>query len=113
MTFQQIATLMMTAAVLAGLPASAALAQEDVPSVQPGGHKYSPYPEQNFPNRVFFGDTHLHTSYSADAGMVGNTLGPEDAYRFVGSGVQATAARRTAAITARPITSRWMSLVPS
>jgi hypothetical protein len=44
--------------------------------------KYSPYPEQNFPNQVFFGDTHLHTSYSTDAGMVGARLGPEDAYRF-------------------------------
>ena len=44
--------------------------------------KYSPYPQQDFPDRVFFGDTHLHTSYSADAGMIGNTLGPEDAYRF-------------------------------
>ena len=44
--------------------------------------KYSPYPEENFPNQVFFGDTHLHTGYSTDAGMVGCTLGPEDAYRF-------------------------------
>ena len=43
---------------------------------------YSPYPEEDFPNRVYFGDTHLHTSYSTDAGMVGNTLGPEEAYRF-------------------------------
>ena len=43
--------------------------------------RYSPYPEQDFPNRVFFGDTHLHTSYSTDAGMIGNTLGPEEAYR--------------------------------
>jgi hypothetical protein len=43
---------------------------------------YSPYPDQTFPNRVFFGDTHLHTSYSTDAGMIGNTVGPEDAYRF-------------------------------
>ena len=44
--------------------------------------EYSPYPEQNYPNSVYFGDTHLHTSYSTDAGMVGCTLGPEDAYRF-------------------------------
>lgn len=44
--------------------------------------KYSPYPKKTFPNRVFFGDTHLHTSYSTDAGMIGNTLGPEEAYRF-------------------------------
>ncbi len=43
--------------------------------------KYSPYPEQTFPNRVYFGDTHLHTSYSTDAGMVGCTLTPEDAFR--------------------------------
>jgi len=43
--------------------------------------EYSPY-LQDYPNQVFFGDTHLHTSYSADAGFVGTTLGPEDAYRF-------------------------------
>ena len=44
--------------------------------------RYSPYPGQDFPNQVFYGDTHLHTSYSTDAGLVGCTLGPEDAYRF-------------------------------
>ncbi len=43
---------------------------------------YSPYPGEDYPNQVFFGDTHLHTSYSTDAGMIGNTLGPDDAYRF-------------------------------
>jgi len=50
----------------------------------PTGKKidYSPYPKETFPNNVYFGDTHLHTSYSTDAGMVGNTLGPEEAYRF-------------------------------
>jgi len=58
-----------------------ALAQ-DAPPAQPGKRKYSPYPAQTFPNRVLFGDTHLHTSYSTDAGMIGNTLGPEQAYRF-------------------------------
>lgn len=35
-----------------------------------------------FPTQVFFGDTHLHTAYSADAGMAGATLGPEEAYRL-------------------------------
>jgi hypothetical protein len=43
---------------------------------------YSPYPQQKFPNQVYFGETHLHTSFSTDAGMVGNTLGPDDAYRI-------------------------------
>ena len=64
------------------LASTSALAEDDVPGVSPGTRKYSPYPEQTFPNRVFFGDTHLHTSYSTDAGMIGNTLGPEEAYRF-------------------------------
>ena len=59
-----------------------ALAAEDLPGTQPGTRAYSPYPGQDYPNQVFFGDTHLHTSYSADAGMVGNTLGPDEAYRF-------------------------------
>lgn len=44
--------------------------------------EYSPYLNDIFPNQVFFGDTHLHTSFSADAGFVGTTLGPEEAYRF-------------------------------
>ncbi len=53
-----------------------------VPPPKEGERTYSPYPEKDFPNSVYFGDTHLHTSYSTDAGMVGNTLGPEEAYRF-------------------------------
>ncbi len=57
-------------------------AQDDAPGAQPKKSGYSPYPEVTFPNRVYFGDTHVHTSYSADAGMVGNTLGPDEAYRF-------------------------------
>ena len=60
----------------------AALAQGDAPGALPGKRDYSPYPQQDFPNRVLFGDTHLHTTYSADAGMIGNTLGPKEAYRF-------------------------------
>jgi len=43
--------------------------------------EYSPYVEDHFPNSVYFGDTHLHTSWSTDAGMIGATLGPDDAYR--------------------------------
>jgi len=75
-------------------------AQDDAPGAQPKKSGYSPYPEVTYPNRVYFGDTHLHTTYSADAGMIGNTLGPEEAYRFAkgqmvksSTGVQARLAR--------------------
>jgi uncharacterized protein DUF3604 len=43
---------------------------------------YSPYAGRNFPTRPFFGDTHLHTSFSMDAGAFGARLTPRDAYRF-------------------------------
>jgi hypothetical protein len=43
---------------------------------------YSPYAGRNFPTRPFFGDTHVHTATSFDAGAFGTTLGPGDAYRF-------------------------------
>ena len=43
---------------------------------------YSPYAGRNFPTRPFFGDTHVHTSFSMDAGAFGCRLGPRDAYRF-------------------------------
>jgi hypothetical protein len=43
---------------------------------------YSPYADRNFPTRPFFGDTHLHTAFSMDAGAFGARLTPRDAYRF-------------------------------
>ncbi len=35
------------------------------------------------PERVYWGDQHVHTGWSADAGIAGATLSPEDAVRFV------------------------------
>jgi hypothetical protein len=69
--------------------ASAAWAQE------PGNHEaltkddianitkpeYSPYAGRNFPTQVLWGDTHLHTAISVDAGTM-NRIGQEDAFRF-------------------------------
>ncbi len=46
------------------------------------GKAYSPYAQRTFPSKVYWGDTHLHTGLSLDAGVFGNILGPEDAYRF-------------------------------
>ncbi len=43
---------------------------------------YSPYVDQHFPQRVFFGDTHFHSSLSVDSGMIGNRLGLKEAFRF-------------------------------
>jgi hypothetical protein len=43
---------------------------------------YSPYAGRAYPTRVYWGDTHLHTSQSFDSVMFGNRLGPEEAYRF-------------------------------
>ena len=41
--------------------------KEDVGD-QLGKKSYSPYANRNFPTRVFWGDTHLHTNASIDAG---------------------------------------------
>jgi len=43
---------------------------------------YSPYAGRNFPTRVYWGDTHVHTNNSLDARGFGVILGPEEAYRF-------------------------------
>jgi hypothetical protein len=46
------------------------------------GKTFSPYAQRAFPSRVYWGETHLHTGLSLDAGLFGNILTPEDAYRF-------------------------------
>jgi len=54
----------------------------DVESAFPVQKHYSPYAGRNFPTQVFWGDTHLHTGMSMDAGAFGARLTPEDAHRF-------------------------------
>jgi hypothetical protein len=67
----------------------------DAEDVRIGQREYSPYVHDHYPNRVLWGDTHLHTSYSTDAGMIGNFLSPETAYRFArGEVVRASAGAR-------------------
>ncbi|KPJ96375.1 MAG: hypothetical protein AMJ53_00915 [Gammaproteobacteria bacterium SG8_11] len=61
-----------------GLPPPSA----DVESAFPAQKHFSPYAGRNFPTNVYWGDTHLHTGMSMDAGAFGARLMPEDAYRF-------------------------------
>jgi len=63
---------------------------------------YSPYADRDFPTRPFFGDTHLHTSFSMDAGAFGARLTPRDAYRFA-RGEQVTASSGQPAKLSRPL----------
>ena len=39
-------------------------------------------PKPGYPTQAYFGDTHVHTGWSADAGMDGAITNPDDAYRF-------------------------------
>ena len=61
---------------------------------------YSPAAAWNYPSRVYWGDTHLHTSASMDAGAFGNRLGFEEAYRFA-RGEEVTSSTRPARASSR------------
>ena len=63
---------------------------------------YSPYVGRDYPTRPLFGDTHLHTSFSMDAGAFGARLGPRDAYRFA-RGEEVMASSRQPAKLSRPL----------
>jgi hypothetical protein len=54
---------------------------EEVESLYPG-KAYSPWAQRAFPSRVYWGETHLHTGLSLDAGLFGNTTGHDTAYRL-------------------------------
>ena len=50
--------------------------------MKPAKKEFSPYANRGYPTKVYFGDTHLHTALSVDAGAFGNRLGLDEAYRF-------------------------------
>ncbi|MCH7476362.1 MAG: DUF3604 domain-containing protein, partial [Gemmatimonadetes bacterium] len=66
------------------------------------GKAYSPYAGRGFPSRVYWGDTHLHTGLSFDAGAFGNTLGLDEAYRFA-RGEEVTSANGLRVRLSRPL----------
>jgi Protein of unknown function (DUF3604) len=77
------------AAQLGPPPTGAGNLSADVGEIQPVDpttfHKepgYSPYAGRKYPERPYFGDEHVHTGWSVDAGGTGTTLTPEEATRF-------------------------------
>lgn len=50
------------------------------------GKAYSPYAQRSFPSQVFWGDTHIHTGLSMDAGLFGNTTDLETMLKFARGG---------------------------
>jgi hypothetical protein len=63
---------------------------------------FSPYAGRNYPSRVYWGDSHLHTSMSLDARTAGNNLGPEEALRFA-RGEEVVSATGVPAKLSRPL----------
>jgi hypothetical protein len=90
-------TLAIAAILALALLAPPALAAD--PSTAP---PYSPYVGKSLPARPLFGDTHLHTAFSMDAGAFGARLSPRDAYRFA-RGEQVTASSQQPVRLSRPL----------
>jgi hypothetical protein len=100
---------MLALAATLALTALPALAQVPVPpdakevlSSAYTGKSYSPYAQRGFPSNVYWGDTHLHTSLSMDAGAFGNRLGLDEAYRFA-RGEEVTSSSGVPAKLSRPL----------
>jgi len=66
------------------------------------GKVYSPYAHRGIPERPLWGDSHLHTSLSMDAGLFGNRLSPREAYRFA-RGEQVISSTGQAVRLSRPL----------
>ena len=84
MTLKNAVTLAATALMLLiAVPATAQISpsKESLSKLYPG-EAYSPYAQRRFPSRPLWGDSHLHTGLSVDAGLFGARLGLEEAYRF-------------------------------
>ena len=74
----------MTTMVLVGpvLASDPMPSEESLIDVYPKRNDFSPYANRNFPTNVYWGDTHVHTGVSMDAGAFGARLQPADAFRF-------------------------------
>ncbi|UCC85273.1 MAG: DUF3604 domain-containing protein, partial [Gemmatimonadota bacterium] len=105
MSLPRVASVMLVAAAAVAGPARA---QDPVPPPEtlegafPEQRHFSPYAGRNFPTQVYWGDTHLHTAMSMDAGAFGNRLGLDEAYRFA-RGEEVTSATGQLVKLSRPL----------
>jgi len=90
-------------------PASDKVVVTDLSDVTPADPKkfykdpgYSPYAGKHYPERPLFGDEHVHTGWSVDAGLGGATLSPVEAVRFA-RGEQVTASSGQPVRLSRPL----------
>ena len=88
--------------VVRKIAAACGMACFGTPMVLAAEPVYSPYADVSYPRQVLWGDTHLHTTNSLDARILGVTLDVEDAYRFA-RGEQVTATSGQPARLARPL----------
>ena len=72
----------MLAALLTGVAALALAGCDKAAGDKPAAGASAAVAETAFPERAYFGDTHVHTGWSADAGLDGAVTGPEDAFRL-------------------------------
>lgn len=102
--------IVVVAAMLAGAGAMAQTDGAPSPEAAEGTFPekpYSPYANRTIPERPLWGDTHLHTGLSLDAGAFGNTLLPDEAWRFA-KGEQVVSSTGQPVRLARPLD--WMVL---
>jgi hypothetical protein len=82
MTNRLKSALLLTALGVAALHGAQADTIQAKPSTTKDGKPYSAPTDKTAPLRVLWGDLHLHTGNSLDAGLNGTRLMPEDAFRF-------------------------------
>jgi hypothetical protein len=105
-----LSTTVLTTLIALGLPAVAQEMHADegqLDSLFVDKAPYSPYVNRNFPERPLWGDSHLHTALSMDAGGFGNRLGLDEAYR-VARGEQVTASSGQDIRLSRPLD--WLAI---
>jgi len=100
-TFSILPVLLMTTLSTSPAWTQVAMPTKDQVSSVLATPEFSPYAGRSFPTKVLFGDSHLHTAVSVDAGTM-NRVGQEDAYRFA-RGEEVTSTGGLRAKLSRPL----------